>query len=126
MKRKAMIVLLAISPIFLLGATCQQKPVDSIGQVIMSMGVLYNSTMETLSSLYKQKLITDQDVAKIVDVGNKFRVAYNTAMDIYIVWLRTQSSDDEQRLFVAINNASILLNDLQSIASQFIPKEGSK
>lgn len=115
---KRLILVVAITP-FLIAATCQhQDEIDIVGQTLMSMGVVYNSTMNAFGQAFQLGLLTKEQVEKVADIATKFRASYNIALDIYVVWLNTRNAQDKDRLMVALNEASTLLSKLRTYANE--------
>jgi 1,2-phenylacetyl-CoA epoxidase PaaB subunit len=83
----------------------------------MSMGLAYDAAMSTLAALYKEGVVSKEDVEKAIEIARKFYVAYHAALDIYVVWLSTQSAEDSQRLKVAIEEAANFLGNLRTYIS---------
>ena len=63
----------------------------------------YDLAMTAIGQLYRDGWIGEEEKAKAIDVGHKFRAAYETACDALTVWAAASEAGAEAKFNTALN-----------------------
>lgn len=128
MKRKAIPILILC--LFMMGACATTpKPTEPPSylkvsyQTLATFNQIYDFSMKSLASLYKQKLITDADKDKAIKYGNDFYRAYQLSVDALLAYMQVKDAPNQAKAEIAMNEAMKVYSTFLTFVQPLILKE---
>lgn len=119
-QKMAITMMLALVLAILIG--CATFTANSY-KALSAAAVTYDTTMKSAADLYKQGKVTDEQKAKIVEIGNYYWAAYHVAVDALAAYEATSSAEDKDRVTVALSRMSAFLAQLVEYVTPFLDKK---
>lgn len=104
MKRKIAIGFISI--ILLAGLISCATFTQTTYKSLFIAGTAYDTAMKSVSSLQKQGVISDTQRAEINKYANYYYVAYQSAVDAFILYKKTETQDAKNKVLIAISEVS--------------------
>lgn len=127
MKTKAIPIIVLC--LFLVGCAGQQTTTEPPSYLKVSFQTLstfkdiYDFSMKSVASLYKQKLVTEADKDKAIKYGDDFYGAYHVAVDALLAYMQVKDAPSQTKAEVAMSEALKVYSTFLTFVQPLIQKE---
>ncbi len=93
---------------------------------LYSVGTAYNVAMKSVADLKAQGKITDAQLAEVMKIANAYYVAYQSSVDAFEVYNKTDSAADKDKLAVALADVAGKLSKIVEYVNRLRANLGMK
>ena len=99
--------------------------VSNAYKTMYTVGIAYDAGMRSIGDLYSKGKLTKDQLDKVLPIASKVQKAYKVAVSALSVYEKVDSSENKDKLQVAIDEMVVVWDELKNLLTLFVPSVDS-